>query len=232
MKPAAPRSSLAGAALLGSALVHAAAFVAFGAFTGFGARKPAASGGPVVVQVALAPWPPVVTTPSARRVEEPGAGKSGAGRGPDRPDRDAVAPQVGVAPERIEGIEAPEPDRADGPVTPASASAAAEIASSTRGPSTAVVASTVVVPAAYLATPEPRYPASAREEGEEGVVLLRVRISRAGSLEEIVLERSSGSVALDEAAIAGVKRWTFTPALRGDEPIEAWMRIPVRFRLG
>lgn len=89
-----------------------------------------------------------------------------------------------------------------------------------------------LVPAAYLRTPEPAYPASAREEGEEGVVLLRVRISRGGLPEEIVLDRSSGFPALDRAAIAGVKRWSFTPARLGDDPVEAWMRVPIRFRLG
>jgi len=230
MNPAAPRSSLAGAALLASALVHAAAFVAFGAFAGFGARTPTQSQGPVVVQVALAPWPPVVLTPAVERAEQPVAGRSGALRGRSGPDPDAVRPREGVAPDRIEGIAAPEPVRAEGSVTVASAPAA--VASASGIAMTPAVASSAVVPAAYLVTPEPGYPASAREEGEEGVVLLRVRVSREGLPEEIVLERSSGFVALDRAAIAGVKRWTFTPAQRGAESIEAWMRIPVRFRLG
>ena len=230
MNRAAPRSSLAGAALLGSALVHAAAFVAFGAFAGFGARAPRDAQGPVIVQVALAPWPPVVTAPSVERADETVAGRSGAVRSRSGPDRDVPAPQEGVAPERIEGIAAPEPVRAEGIV--AAASAPVAVASASGSAMAAAVSSTVVVPAAYLSTPQPGYPASAREEGEEGVVMLRVRISRDGLPEEIVLERSSGFVALDRAAIAGVKRWTFTPALRGAEPIEAWMRIPVRFRLG
>lgn len=230
MKPAAPPGSFAGIALLGSALVHAAAFVAFGAFAGLGDRTPVVSGGPLIVNVALTPWPPLVSTPSVERVVEPVAARSGAARGRSRPDIDAAAAPEGLAPERLEGIAAPEPIRADGPV--ATASAVADFASTSGNVATAVVATAVVVPAAYLATPQPRYPASAREEGEEGVVLLRVRISRSGSPEEIVLERSSGFIALDEAAIAGVKRWTFTPALRGSEPIEAWMRVPVRFRLG
>ena len=63
-------------------------------------------------------------------------------------------------------------------------------------------------------------------------MLLRVRISRSGLPEEIVLDRSSGFGALDRAAIVGVKGWTFTPARRGDEAIEAWMHVPIRFRLG
>jgi protein TonB len=98
-------------------------------------------------------------------------------------------------------------------------------------PSASAPASVALVPVAYLHTPEPAYPASAREEGEEGVVILKVRISRGGLPEEIVLERSSGHGALDRAAIAAVRRWSFTPARRGDEAIEAWMQVPIRFRL-
>jgi protein TonB len=133
------------------------------------------------------------------------------------------------------------PDREAGPAPSAASNSGGSTAAApatlavVTGPSRATAsppASAVLVPAAYLHTPEPAYPASAREEGEEGVVLLRVRISPRGLPEEIVLDRSSGSRELDSAAIAGVKRWSFTPARRGDEAIEAWMQVPIRFRLG
>jgi protein TonB len=108
----------------------------------------------------------------------------------------------------------------------------AVVAIAPSGPASITPAIPALVPARYRHTPEPAYPASAREEGEEGVVLLRVRISRSGLPEEIVLESSSGFPELDSAAIAGVRQWSFTPARRGDEPIEAWMQVPIRFRLG
>ena len=88
-----------------------------------------------------------------------------------------------------------------------------------------------VAPAQYLHTPEPRYPESAREDGEEGLVVLRVRISTEGRPEEIRIDRSSGFRALDSAAVAGLKRWTFVPARRGLRALESWMDIPIRFRL-
>lgn len=100
------------------------------------------------------------------------------------------------------------------------------------GPAIAQPEVAASVPARYLHTPEPAYPASALEDGAEGIVLLKVRISRDGSPEEVVLERSSGFRELDRAAIAGVRRWSFIPARHGNAPIEAWMQVPIRFRLG
>jgi protein TonB len=84
---------------------------------------------------------------------------------------------------------------------------------------------------AFLNAPQPDYPASAREEGQEGLVVLRVRVSKEGRPVEIFVGRSSGIRALDAAALAGVKRWTFRPARVADQDVEAWMDVPIRFRL-
>src|SRR5258705_5556047 len=87
------------------------------------------------------------------------------------------------------------------------------------------------VPVAFLNAPEPDYPASAREEGQEGLVVLRVRVSKEGRPVEIRVGKSSGIRALDAAALEGVKRWTFRPARFADQDVEAWMDGPIRFRL-
>jgi len=84
---------------------------------------------------------------------------------------------------------------------------------------------------AYLHTPEPEYPPSAREEGQEGLVVLRVLVSIAGRPEQVQIARPSGFRALDAAAFQAVKRWTFSAATDGRSSIEAWMDVPVRFRL-
>ena len=86
-------------------------------------------------------------------------------------------------------------------------------------------------PVTFLHAPEPDYPQSAREEGEEGLVVLRVRVSREGRPLEARIISSSGVRALDAAAVAGVGHWTFVPAREGNEAIESWMDIPIRFRL-
>lgn len=220
------RRSFAGVALFASALVHAAAFVAFGPFASSSPRPPSAPEGAMLVQVSLAPLP--AETPALSAVPAP-----------PKPAKLEVTRPARVAPQR-EALSLSE--AVAGPVEGLASSAAsrfeempATAPSVAIGPSRSAAsppASPTLVPAAYLHAPEPAYPVSAREEGEEGVVLLRVRISRSGLPEEIVLDRSSGFGALDRAAIAGVKRWTFTPARRGDEAIEAWMHVPIRFRLG
>ena len=85
--------------------------------------------------------------------------------------------------------------------------------------------------AAYLRNPPPGYPAAARRNGEEGTVTLRVLVSAEGAPREVALERSSGSSVLDAAALATVKTWRFSPARRGGEPQEAWVLVPIVFRL-
>ena len=85
--------------------------------------------------------------------------------------------------------------------------------------------------AAYLRNTKPRYPASARRNGESGTVLLKVLVTREGLAARVELESPSGSNALDQSALETVKRWRFTPAQRGGDPIESWVRVPIDFRL-
>jgi protein TonB len=85
--------------------------------------------------------------------------------------------------------------------------------------------------AAYLRNPPPGYPAAARRNGEEGTVMLRVLVSAEGAPREVALERSSGSSLLDATALATVKTWRFSPARRGGEVQEAWVLVPIVFRL-
>jgi protein TonB len=85
--------------------------------------------------------------------------------------------------------------------------------------------------AAYLHNPRPDYPSLSRRLGEEGKVLLRVRVSREGQPAAVDLEKSSNFARLDEAARAVVAHWRFVPARRGDEAIEATVIVPVVFRL-
>ena len=85
--------------------------------------------------------------------------------------------------------------------------------------------------AAYLNNPEPKYPPLSRRLGEEGKVLLKVKVLPDGNPASVELERSSSFDRLDEAAKQAVARWRFVPAKRGDEPIEASVIVPIVFRL-
>lgn len=84
---------------------------------------------------------------------------------------------------------------------------------------------------ASLNNPAPAYPASSRRLGEEGRVLLRVRVNRDGQAENVEIDTSSGFARLDQAAVTAVRQWRFAPARQGDVPVAAWARVPIRFRL-
>lgn len=77
----------------------------------------------------------------------------------------------------------------------------------------------------------PTYPDRMREAGIEGTALLRLRVAADGSTQEIRLLRSAGHRLLDAAAEAAARGWEIAPALRNGQPIEAWVEVPVRFRL-
>ncbi|WP_418236046.1 energy transducer TonB [Comamonas serinivorans] len=79
--------------------------------------------------------------------------------------------------------------------------------------------------AGYLGNPAPVYPSDSVSLGEVGRVVARVLTREDGSVEAIVLQRSSGFTRLDEAALQSVRTWRFEPGPR-------WVLIPIRFSLG
>lgn len=84
---------------------------------------------------------------------------------------------------------------------------------------------------AYLNNPAPKYPAIARRMGEEGRVLLRVLVTAAGAAKQVKLSASSGSGVLDEAAEKAVRDWKFVPAKQDGQAVEAWVQVPIVFKL-
>lgn len=85
--------------------------------------------------------------------------------------------------------------------------------------------------AAYLDNPPPAYPPLSRRLGEQGRVLVRVFVEPGGSPKQVELRASSGHRRLDAAAVAAVRRWRFVPARRGEEPVGAWVLVPISFNL-
>ncbi len=98
-------------------------------------------------------------------------------------------------------------------------------------PSPVAAVSAARFDAAYLHNPEPKYPSLSRRLGEEGKVMLKVRVTAEGTAAAVDLEKSSNFERLDEAARQTVARWRFVPAKRGDQPIEASVIVPIVFRL-
>lgn len=149
----------------------------------------------------------------------------------------AVVPQPQPAPARVRRAIEPrrlltmQPEQAapaTGPSVPAPEAAPAV-------PAVAATASgTRAAPrfdAAYLHNPRPVYPPLSRRLGEQGKVLLRVRVSAEGRPVAVDLEKSSNFERLDEVARQAVERWRFVPARHGDEAIEGMVIVPVEFRL-
>lgn len=95
---------------------------------------------------------------------------------------------------------------------------------STRGPATSAKPR-------YRSNPTPDYPAEARRQRQEGVVTISVEVSSEGSAVSVSLRRSSGVPALDQAALAAVRRWTFEPARAGGIAVASRVDVPVRFSL-
>lgn len=118
---------------------------------------------------------------------------------------------------------ATEPAPSAQPAPPAATHAAA-------GPSAPVV-SAARFDADYLNNPPPAYPPLSRRMGEEGRVMLRVRVSAEGLPTAIELSESSGSARLDRAATDAVRRWRFVPARLGDQAVSAWVLVPIVFKL-
>lgn len=85
--------------------------------------------------------------------------------------------------------------------------------------------------AAYLQNPAPEYPQLSRRMGEQGRVLLRVLVSSNGVADRVKIETSSGSSKLDEAALRAVEKWNFVPAKRSNQPVSAYVLVPVKFSL-
>ena len=77
----------------------------------------------------------------------------------------------------------------------------------------------------------PGYPRIARRRGYQGTVILDVLVDETGRAREVQTAETSGHAVLDRAAKAAVATWRFEPGRRGGDPIQMWVKVPVRFEL-
>lgn len=178
---------------------------------------------PIMVSMIVAAQPPapVVEPPPAPPPPEPAK--------PSRRPKPKPKPKPKPVPrpEPTPVAAAPEPTPTPPPRPPQ------EPVQIARAPETTPAITTVAprFDAAYLRNPAPQYPRVSRRRGEQGQVLLRVRVTTAGRPAEVELERSSGYRRLDQAAIDTVRRWRFVPASRAGDAVEADVLVPINFRL-
>lgn len=86
----------------------------------------------------------------------------------------------------------------------------------------------VLTPARPLHRMEPHYPNAALERGQEGWVDISFVVDKDGSVVDPVIEKPSGNMYLDRAALAAVRAWQYAPATRNGEPVQ---QCEVRTRL-
>lgn len=77
----------------------------------------------------------------------------------------------------------------------------------------------------------PAYPDDAREAGQEGTVVVQLRVTAKGEPEDIRVQRSSSVTSLDVAAVAAISRWKFEPGRRDGVAEDMTVSLPIRFSL-
>jgi protein TonB len=80
-----------------------------------------------------------------------------------------------------------------------------------------------------VSNPAPDYPADAMQARIEGQVVLYVMVDAQGSVIKATVRRSSGSAALDQAALTAVLQWRFDASESGKAVRE--IGVPVNFRI-
>ncbi len=147
-----------------------------------------------------------------------------------------AAPSPVVAPVASEPVEMPVA-QASPPASasaPASSATASSVTSAPPTQSAAPAAPKIELPSSqadYLNNPRPPYPPLSKRLGEQGRVVLRVRIETDGSASQAEIQRSSGFERLDQTALQTVLRWRFVPGKRNGVPEAMWFNIPINFVL-
>jgi len=81
----------------------------------------------------------------------------------------------------------------------------------------------------YQHTPE--YPRLAKQAGITGVVWVKALVDKEGNVRRSMVGKSSGTQALDEAAVAAAKHNKFKPGIQNGRPVNVWVTYKVTFTL-
>jgi protein TonB len=75
----------------------------------------------------------------------------------------------------------------------------------------------------------PIYPVLAQQAKVGGVVYLQAIIARDGSVKDVQVLR--GNALLNEAAVAAVRQWRYSPTTLGGVPVEVILSVTVNFQI-
>jgi protein TonB len=77
---------------------------------------------------------------------------------------------------------------------------------------------------------EPRYTEAARKIGLQGVVIVQAVIDEQGRVADVQVLRGL-RMGLDEAAVAAIQQWRFTPALLAGKPVKVYYNLTINFQV-
>ncbi len=77
----------------------------------------------------------------------------------------------------------------------------------------------------------PEYPAKARERGIEGHVVLKIKVSERGDVEQVRVVESEPKGVFDRVAVRAIHDWTFAPAQYQGMPVAVSVSQRIPFRL-
>lgn len=139
------------------------------------------------------------------------------------------APKAATVPTPSPAIASPTP----APALPVTASEPSTISAPMTTSATTIAAQgTSEATIEYATASPPDYPIEALRQGIEGTVLLSVLVDENGKPLQVLIDKTSGSHALDMAAREHVlTAWRFHPAQRNGHAIQAWAQVPVKFDL-
>jgi protein TonB len=198
------------------------------------ATAPAPEGPPAAAIVAAEPEPPAPAPPAA--AAPPPRAKAAptppARRAPSRPAptaRGAATTKPAAAASAARGTSSPAPKPEPSAPVAASAGAAAPAAPTGR----LYQPTDVDVSPKITTRVEPQLPADLRGRRINDVVIVRVLVSQSGRPSRIsLLRRSKAGPSLDDAVVAAVSEWKFSPARRQGSPVNSWYNIGVPLTSG
>lgn len=74
------------------------------------------------------------------------------------------------------------------------------------------------------------YPPEAKKLGIEKVVYIDVHVGEDGKIIEFQVP-SKTTHGFEEASCKYIKQWDFKPAIQDGQPVDAWVRVPIKFAL-
>ena len=73
------------------------------------------------------------------------------------------------------------------------------------------------------------YPEELWDRNVEGQAVVMVHVTMEGTVDSVYVRSTSGYEAMDSAAVTGARELRFRPGRRGEDAVDVWVRLPVRF---